>query len=263
MMTRQALLLVSAALFLLPAVPVLAAEYEETIATRGDVTLSFVVTAPDAAPTAAAILFAGGNGKLKLWKGKGTRNKNFLVRSRQLFADRGVLTVTVDVASDQRRGGLIDIRDETDHRTDIAALVKWIRQKTGASLWLIGTSRGTVSVAHLASTLPVDGAVFTASVTETSKKRSANVYDAELDRIKVPSLIVHHKQDNCSVTPAYAVPGFAAKLQNAAKVGTLLFNGGDDPISGPCKAQSAHGFLGLESRVVGDIVGWMKANSKR
>ena len=124
MMTRQALFLVSAALFLLAAVPVPAAEYEETIATRGEVTLSFVVTAPDATPTAAAILFAGGNGKLKLWQGKGARNRNFLVRSRQLFADRGVLTVTVDVASDQRESGLNDIRDGTDHRTDIAALVK-------------------------------------------------------------------------------------------------------------------------------------------
>jgi hypothetical protein len=56
MMTRQALFLVSTAIFLLPAGTVLAAESGETHATRGDVTLSFVVTAPDAAPTAAAIL---------------------------------------------------------------------------------------------------------------------------------------------------------------------------------------------------------------
>jgi pimeloyl-ACP methyl ester carboxylesterase len=262
MTTRRALFLVSAAILLLPAGVVLAAEHEETIATRGDVTLSFVITAPDAAPTAAAILFAGGNGKLKLWQGKGARNRDFLVRSRQLFADRGVLTVTVDVASDQRESGLNDIRDGTDHRTDIAALVKWIRQKTSVPLWLIGTSRGTVSVAYLASTLPVDGAVFTASVTEASGKRSANVYDADLDRIKIPSLIVHHKRDECSVTPAYAVPGFAAKLENAEKVGILLFDGGDDPISRSCGAQSAHGFLGIESKVVGDIVSWMKANRR-
>ena len=100
-------------------------------------------------------------------------------------------------------------------------------------------------------------------MTAPSGRRSANVYDADLDRIKVPSLIVHHKQDDCSVTPAYAVPGFAAKLQNARKVGTMLFDGGDDPISGACQAQSAHGFLGIESKVVGDIVGWMLANGKR
>jgi hypothetical protein len=108
------------------------------------------------------------------------------VRSRQLFADRGVLTVTVDVASDQRQGGLIEIRDGTDHLTDIAPLVKWIRQQTTMPVWLIRTSRGRVSVAHLASVLPVDGAVFTASVTGASNRRPANVNDADLDRIKVP-----------------------------------------------------------------------------
>ncbi len=262
MKIRPALFLAAAAL-LSASHTVPAAERAETVATRGDVTISFVATTPNTAPKVAAILFAGGNGKLKLWQGNGVQSGNFLVRSRQLFADRGVFTVTVDVASDQRDGGLNDLRDGNDHRMDIAALVRWIRQQTTAPLWLIGTSRGTVSVAHLASSLPpgsVDGAVFTASVTEPSGRRSANVYDADIDRIEIPALIVHHKRDDCSVTPARAVPGFAAKLRNAAKVGTLLFDGGDDPKSGPCQAQSAHGFLGIESKVVDGIVGWMLDN---
>ena len=249
-------------ILLLLAAPSHASEKIETIATRDGVTISFAVTVPEGPPKAAAILFVGGNGKLKLWQGRGMRSKNFLARSRQYFADGGIYTVTVDVASDQRREGLIDIRDGRDHRADIAALVQWARQKTKAPLWLIGTSRGTVSVAHLAPVLPIDGAVFTASVTEVSNRRSANVHDAELQEIKVPSLIVHHKRDECGVTPAYAVPGFAAKLKNATKVGTLLFDGGDTPISGPCQAQSAHGFLGIEEKVVADIVSWMLANGK-
>ena len=36
-----------------------------------------------------------------------------------------------------------------------------------------------------------------------------------------------------------------------------MFDGGDYPISRSCRAQSAHGFLEIEAKVVGDIIGWM------
>jgi len=40
----------------------------------------------------------------------------------------------------------------------------------------------------------------------------------------------------------------------------LMFEGGDDPISKPCQARSAHGFLGIEEKVVDATVRWMLAN---
>ena len=234
---------------------------EETITSRDGVTVSFVVSPPDGPIKSAAILFSGGSGKIKLWKGRGPRGKNFLTRSRNRFAKRGVLTINVDVASDRRRKGLIHWRDSDEYRQDIAAVVKWVKSKTKAPLWLIGTSRGTVSVAHLAGFLPVDGAVFTATVTEVSNADKPTAHGADLRKIKVPSLIVHHKEDACIVTPAESLPAFAAALKNAPKVETILFDGGDPDKSGPCKAQSAHGFLGLEDQVVGRIVEWMHANA--
>jgi hypothetical protein len=102
----------------------LRAETEGTIPTRDDVTLSFIVTEPDGPVKSATILFAGGTGKIRLWKGRGPRSKNFFVRSRTRFAKRGVLTVTVDVPSDRRRKGAIFWRDSDDHRQDIAAVIK-------------------------------------------------------------------------------------------------------------------------------------------
>ncbi len=246
--------------FMLSPEIVFSAEREETIPTRGDVTISFVVTEPSGKPKAAAILFMGGHGKVSLWRGKGPRSSNFLVRSRQLFADRGIFTVTVDVASDQRQSGLYDLRDGGDHRKDIAAVIRWIRTQTDAPLWLVGTSRGTLSVAHLAGILPVDGAVFSASLFKGTGRRPETVHDADLDRIRVPALIVHHKFDECHVTPAYGVSRLASSLRNAAKVETLMFEGGDDPISKPCQARSAHGFLGIEEKVVDATVRWMLAN---
>jgi hypothetical protein len=38
----------------------------------------------------------------------------------------------------------------------------------------------------------------------------------------------------------------------------MLFSGGSPPISDPCEARSAHGFLGLEAEVIGQIAGWMR-----
>lgn len=215
----------------------LRAETEETIKTRDDITLSFVVTEPDGPTKSAAILFTGGTGKIKLWKGRGPRGKNFLVRSRNRFAKRGVLTVTVDVPSNRRRKGVVFWRDSDEHRQDIATFIKWIKMKTQAPLWFIGTSRGSASVAYLAGSLSVDCAVFTATVTELSNAGKPTAYDADLRKIKVPSLIARHKEDACVVTPADSPPAFAASLKNAPKVETILFDGGDPDFASSCKAQ--------------------------
>ena len=230
-----------------------------TIDSRPNVTVSFAVTRPDTEPKAAAILFTGGNGKVFLWRGRGARTGNFLVRSRALFAKDGVLAVTVDVPSDRRRPGLNDFRDSAEHRADIEAVVRWVRAQTKAPVWLVGTSRGTVSVAHLAARLPVDGAVFTASVTKASRKRPANVYEGDLENIRMPVLIAHHRQDACVVTPVDNLPDLASRLRNATKIETLLFDGGKPAESEDCQAKSSHGFFGIEQEVVGAIVRWMMA----
>ena len=244
-----------------------AAQAEEedivTIDSRPGVTIGFVATRPAGPAKAAAILFAGGHGKLKLWKGRGARSKIFLVRSRKLFAERGLLTATIDVPSDRRRDGLDDFRHTDDHRKDVGAVIKWLRARTKASIWLIGTSRGTVSLSHIAGNLPVDGVVFSASVTEISKRRPATALDGKLEDITVPVLLVHHKADDCVVTPAFGVSSIADRLKKSSKVETRLFSGGTPSGKRACGAISAHGFLGIEEIVVRAIVDWMMANSPR
>lgn len=158
---------------------------------------------------------------------------------------------------------LIFWRDSDENRQDIAAVIKWIRLKTRARLWLIDTSRGSVSATYLAGSLPVDGAVFTATVTEVPNSGKPTAHDADLLTIKVPSLIAHHKEDACVVTPADSLPAFTAAPKNSPKFETILLKGVDTDISGPCKAESTHGFLGIEDRVVGRIVDWMYANAVR
>ena len=230
------------------------------IDTRPGITMSFVVVEPAAGPIASVILFSGGTGKVKLWRRKPPNlNKNFLVRSRQLFAGHGFLTVVVDVASDQRKDGLIGIRDSTEHRRDIAAVIAWLRNEASAPVWLIGTSRGTISAAHLAATTRIEGAVLTAIVTDSSTSRPATALDAKLEDITVPVLLVNHRDDECHVTPSNNLHMVANRLTKSPKIGIMKPTGGSAGWDSPCSAMTHHGFLGIEARVVGDIAGWIKA----
>src|SRR5215475_2433375 len=72
------------------------------IPTRKGVTQRILILAPSGEPKAAVILFAGGNGGLQLTSSGGitTLAGNFLVRSRQMFVDHGLLTVIIDAPSD-------------------------------------------------------------------------------------------------------------------------------------------------------------------
>lgn len=239
-----------------------APETIETVQTRPGVSTSFIVTPPDGPPVATAILFAGGDGNLKLWRAQRRMRNNFLVRSRALFARAGVLALTIDAPSDRRGSGLEDFRDSTEHRTDVAAVIRWARTHASAPIWLIGTSRGTVSVAHLsAADLDIDGAVLSASVTDPGNRDRPTALDADLRRVRVPVLLAHHAKDDCYVTPPEGVDLLRAELKRAPKVKILMFRGGRPPISKPCQARSEHGFFGIEDKVVGAIVAWMVATT--
>src|SRR5271156_2261820 len=63
-------------------------EVAVTIPTRPDVTVSFLANIP-AHPVAAVVLFPGGNGLFNIVQGQDgqvtTNNRNFLIRTRQMF----------------------------------------------------------------------------------------------------------------------------------------------------------------------------------
>jgi len=75
-----------------------------------------------------------------------------------------------------------------------------LKQKNRFGL-LVGVE-GALSVANHTGFLLVRGAVFTATMTDVSDKQRPTVLDAPLGKIKVPCLIVHHKEDGCGTTPS-------------------------------------------------------------
>ncbi len=229
-----------------------------SLETRPGVQQRFMLIEPEGAPVASVILFPGGKGALQLSSvfGHPTMQwgkNNFLVRTREQFAAQGMLVAVVDAPSDMQSstGMLGGFRASAEHVADIDSVISYLRAKTEAPVWLIGTSRGTESAVHVAihSTQALGGLVLTSSMTVPNSDGVA-VTDMDLDRIQIPTLVVAHVADGCSKTPPAGAQEISESLANASAVEVRLFDGGDTPRSKPCQAMSQHGFLGIEADVV-------------
>lgn len=208
---------------------------------------------------ASVILFAGGGGKLKISEQGIARQGNFLIRSRMLFAQQNLAVFIPDVPTDT--GDLFYIRTNQDHASDIASMIAWLRQKFPAKpVWLIGTSRGTLSVANAAARLPVeknaDGIILSASVTQTGNDGQHALSMIDLHRITLPVLLVHHEYDECYVSPFSDVTELYRELRSAKEKSIRSYRGGVNR-GRPCRAKAYHGFNGIESTVVTEMVNWI------
>jgi alpha-beta hydrolase superfamily lysophospholipase len=231
-----------------------------TVEVRPGVVLRYLQLMP-AQPKAAVLLFAGGTGYLNITEhGIEGGSQNFLVRSRHLFARHGLLVAVVDAPSDHwSDDGMVGWRQSDVHANDIDVVMERIRQTADVPLWLIGTSRGTLSVANAAARLGgrVDGLVLSASVTQPSSRRPFYLGKQDVAAIRVPTLLVHHRDDECHVTPLHGAENLLQGLNGAQRSELRTYSGGEPAIEGNCDALSAHGYLGIETQVVDDIVDWM------
>ena len=227
-----------------------------TFDTRIGVTQQILIEQPNNSK-ANLLLFAGGKGKIRLNNGGYKNNNNFLVRSRQLFIDTGLTTILIDAPSDKqdKLGMLKGFRNSQKHVKDIEAVIDYVRSLSNKPIWLVGTSRGTESAAYAAIHLndKIDGVVLTSSISRTDNK-GTSVTDLALDKITVPVLSIHHKEDKCKATIPMVIKSIKSKAYNSSRVETKLFSGGDEPISkNPCQARTYHGYLGIEKKVIESI----------
>lgn len=244
--------------------PGIAAEKVSEVTVREGVTVKFIDNSDAGAEAPIVVLFAGGNGIINLsaWKGKGNPSGNFLVRTRRHWVNAGLQVVVPDAPSDRPTDGLDFWRTSREHTGDIAAVIAHIRKSSKAPLFLVGTSRGTISAAAVAAQTPpgtVTGIVLTSSVTRYNRARNKNrVQDARLDAVRVPVLIAHHEDDACALTPFSDVPGLAKEFTKAPRVDVKSYTGGGNYRGDDCGPFAAHGFRRIERRVIGDIARWIK-----
>ena len=230
--------------------------------TRPGVMQPFWLLTPPGPPVASVILFTGGPGLLFSERKPVLSGRNFLIRSRDKFAAAGFLVVSVDGPSDHPEG-LDSFRTSAEHAQDIAAVITYVRQKAPVPVWLVGTSRGTISAASVTARLKgggPDGLVLTSSIVAPNRRLAAIRGVVDVEAIAVPTLFVHNKEDGCAVCPFSAVPNEMARFTHAPRKELIAVSGGSEPLSDPCEALSRHGYIGIEDEVVAKIAGWIKGS---
>ena len=230
------------------------------VPTRDGVSVRVLYISP-AQPKATLLLLIGGHGGMQItpdgkWKWGGG---NFLMRSRQLFVDQGVAVGIVDAPSDRQQPPFLDFfRNTSAHVADLKAVIASARSRSPVPVWLVGTSRGTESVAYAASQLrgadAPDGIVLSSTI--LSDPQGQPVTAMSLGRIEVPVLVVHHEEDSCRLCSFSEVPGLMRRLSNTPRKQLLSFKGGESR-GDPCEAFAHHGYNGQEADVVAKMVAWV------
>jgi len=143
------------------------------------------------------------------------------------------------------------------HMTDVRKVLDFIKTRSDAPVWLVGTSRGTISATAAAIHLQgeVAGLVLTSSVVSYNKPGAVPKQD--LAAIKVPVLVLHHEKDACPLCRPYEVPAILRGLKNASVKKLVMVQGGENPTGDPCEAFHWHGFIGMEQEAVDIITDWI------
>ncbi len=232
----------------------------ERVSTRGVSVPIFTVWNKDALAT--VVLYSGGPGGYgKLGEDDWPGSPNFLIRSARRFAAHPLNVVLVGRASDVRE---LDgnMRTGDDHDLDNQAIFRAVKAHSGAPIWLVGTSMGTISATAAAirdGGRQVAGIVLTSSI--TSYRIAGAVPSQDLERIRVQVLVLHHERDACKSCTPWEAKNIADKLKNAPIKKTVLVNGGGNPTGDPCGAMHYHGYIGMENEVVDLISTWVLAPS--
>jgi pimeloyl-ACP methyl ester carboxylesterase len=127
--------------------------------------------------------------------------------------------------------------------------------------WLLGTSRGSTSVANAGIRLQrggPDGLVLMSAIS-VKHKRGGSLLRMSLGSIKVPTLVVHHVDDGCGVTLLEGARDIHSDLKGAPVTGLIKIKGGKERV-GPCTPTSHHKYNAQRGPVVKAITQWILAH---
>lgn len=235
--------------------------------------LGVSLSRPASAPAATLVLLPGGSGNVDL-DARGCPRAlrgNSLVRSIPIFNELGFATALVDApASHKGEDGLGGHRAMPAHARDLALVVAALRARMGHAIWVVGTSRGTISAVNLASRErgagAPDGVVITSilSVGDPRARKpwvAQSVFDLPLEAITAPVLLVGHADDACRRSPAAQMERVAARLRTARRQVVLVTGGpgGAGLAQGEaCEGRAPHGFLDQEREVAEGIARFVR-----
>jgi hypothetical protein len=235
-MVRSAFLVILFALAALTAPAQAADELVTSARTAGGETVPYILTTKPGKPAYAVILVPGGRGVVtpRMMDGKlvFTGGGNFLIRSRELFADGRFVAVSTDATTSPDR---------------ILAIVRDLEARYGKlAVYVVGTSRSTEATMALARTL--DGTV--AGSIHSSSMNGIAGFDPR--GLKSRNLIVLHVRDACRVTSP------SSGVASHRKYGTdLIEMDGGKSTGEDCEAYAYHGYNGIETETVDKMKAWI------
>lgn len=229
-----------------------------------DTSIRALIETPTGA-THAIVLFSGGQGKVDIAPNGqiGAGAGNFAIRTRALLQAHKFATAVLSPPKDIPN--LKEQRHRDEYATDIGNVIEYLRGKLNLPIWLHGTSRGTVSIGYTVPKLSdskrlPDGIILSASVTRPGRKLFPTIYDGNLDKIRVPVLVLHHTDDPCSVTPSEDAKDVLDALTNAMPKALVLIDGGGQSARGnKCGSRTQHGFIDVEQDAINAIALFIKA----
>jgi pimeloyl-ACP methyl ester carboxylesterase len=256
-MIKNLLQLSLAILFLAAPVPSFAAEERLILLdTRPGVSV-MISYAKHADAKATVVLLPGGTGGFRLKSGA-PASGGFLFDNRDNFFSSGFNVAVVNKPSDVKDLDF-DFRSGPEHVEDLRQVVAFLKKEGGLPIWLVGTSRGTISATAAAITFgnnDLAGIVLTSSITAWWK--NGDVPSQDLETIRIPVLVVHHALDSCSICVPTQASRIIQGLTNAPVKKLIMVTGGGPPSGDECTSSHWHGFVGREQKVVRIIADWIK-----
>jgi hypothetical protein len=230
-----------------------------SLPTRPGVTQPFVILSMQGREAAAiALLYIGGGGRINARTEDGKLMfgaRNFLPRSGAEFARNGVLPVVMDAPSDQRElsDAYREGREQTADARPVIAELK--RRYPGLPLYVVGTSRGTISAAYVGRDLGQElaGVVLTSSLfgSGAPRRMAQSLRGFDYAQIQSRLLFVHHREDSCEHTP------YSEAARLGARYDLISVRGGKPAESAACEPFAAHGYYGKEAPTVDAMAAWM------
>ena len=251
-----------------------------TIETHNRSTTRYAFIAPaQANPQGSSItlvLLPGGSGHVDLDENACPRalKGNSLVRSIPIFGAMGFGTALVDAPSGYHDGdGLGGFRIASQHAQDLGKVIAEVRARTQGNVWLVGTSRGSISAANAAARLSglsaPDGIVLTSALMSGqsgAKKEwvAQTVFDLPLEEIRMPVLVVGHAADTCLRSPASRMNEISARTMGVREQ-VVTVTGGPGSHGPPgihaCEGRFPHGFVDQEKEVAEGIARFIRGGS--
>ena len=183
------------------------------------------------------------------------------LRPGALFAQQGFMTAVINAPSDRPSHFR---RDTAAHAEEVRHVMAYLRKEANITLWLVGHSAGSTSVANAAINLRdagPGGIVLISSENGKPDPRSGNLDGLNIEEITVPALMVHHTQDACEYTLYRNAQRLTGRLKKVIKSELIPFTGGG-PVGGDaCGSLNHHGFPGIEHVVAYRIGDWIKKTS--